>query len=80
MKETSDSVARDRQECCEELLRLGFTSEELDHVSRKFGFDTRQIYVAVLEMLIQNVPESKVRAEFFNVFPELRAQEIDNER
>jgi hypothetical protein len=53
-----------------ELLRLGFTKAELN-LFQLHGFNAAQVYKAVLELLVDNVPEEEVKHEFKQLFPEL---------
>ena len=53
-----------------ELLRLGFTKAELN-LFQLHGFNAVQVYNAVLELLVDNVPEAEVKHEFKQLFPEL---------
>lgn len=58
------------EESRNELLRLGFTKAELN-LFQLHGFNAIQVYKAVLELLVDNVPEEKAKCEFKQIFPEL---------
>lgn len=58
------------EESRNELFRLGFTKAELT-LFQLHGFNPVQVYKAVLELLVDNVPEEEIKHEFKQLFPEL---------